>query len=320
MSEIQIDEYRVEDKSKCIDLLERSFHGSSNDKTFAWRFESDSRLSPLMVCAKDGDRVISFTSWIGWDFHHNKDHYIGYQAGEAATDERYRNRGVWSAVLNYADNLARTRKIDFLFSFPGNMSYSYKAFCRAGYCPIGTLNFYLRIVNPFTKPMNNYTVHKFSDFSSPFLSEKNKIIPVIDSSYVDWRYIENPKKYDIINFTKDANHASFMVLRNRYYNKKYNVSLNEVILLDCQFSSLNAVFVKNAFRYLDSIYARNVIYMRTFFNPRTARGEALTKNFHFRIGSRYEILFVKRINKAIDYNIFFDINNWDIMPHVIDES
>ena len=318
MSEFQIVGYHVADRSQCIDLLKRTFPGSSDEKTFAWRFESSSRRNPLLVCAKDDDKVVSFNSWLSWDFIYNNEPYIGYQSGESATDEHYRGKGIWSRVLKYADDVARARKIDFLFGFPSTMSYN--AFCKAGYCPIGLFNYYVRVINPFTSLLNNRTKYEFGELPAYLLSEKNKIVPIVDSDYFQWRYFENPKSYDIVRFDKNGNHAVFVIRIRRYYNKKYKLGWNEGFVLDCQFSSLNDLFIKNAFKYIDSIYARKVFNLRTFFNPSTAKGKAIAKYFQIRIGSRYETLCIKLINESIDYNIFFDFNNWDMVPHVIDEE
>lgn len=317
MAEIEIGEYKTEDRLSCIDLLKRTFPDSSNEKTFSWRFESRFMQSPLIVCAKDNGRVVSFNSWLRWEFQHNNGRYIGYQSGESATDERYRGRGIWSAVLKFADNLARARNVDFLFGFPSTMSYN--AFFRAGYSPIGIFNFYVRIINPL-RPFSSRLNLELADFPVRSLAEENKIIPIVDSKYFQWRYFENPKLYDILKYTEDGNHALFVIRNGRYYNKKYKLGWSEGFMLDCQFSSLNDVFIKNAFKYLDRNYARKVLNLRTFCNPGSARGKAIAKHFRIRLGASYETLCIKVINERINYNLFFDWNNWDIMPHVIDES
>lgn len=318
MTQIQIVEYAPEDRLPCIDLLTKTFPGTSDESTFLWRFDSSSRESPLLICAKDGNKIVSFNSWLPWDFEHNGTKYIGYQSGESATDERYRGKGIWSRVLRYADQVAKARNVDFLFGFPSTMSYG--AFYKAGYCPIGSFNFYIRIINPLSRSLIARTDHAFDDFPSPCLAERNKIVPVVDFNYFKWRYLDNPKTYDIVKYTNDGNQAVFIVKRSRYYNKRYKVGWNEGLLLDSQFSSLNEVFVTKAFDYLDRIYTRRVFNLRTFLNPNTARGKAIAKQFHIRIVSRFETLCIKLLNDNLDYNSFFDWNMWDILPHVIDES
>jgi GNAT superfamily N-acetyltransferase len=318
MPEIQIVEYQKEDRLQCIDLLKKTFPGNSDEKTFTWRFESNNKLKPLIVCAKDGDKVVSFNSWLVWDFKYNNETYIGYQSGESATDPNYRGKGIWSKVLKYADGIASERKIDFLFGFPSTMSYN--AFYKAGYCPIGLFNFYIRLFNPFKKLHKNIMEHNSFKFAENLLFEKNKIVPMVDNEYIEWRYIENPKTYNILKYEENGNKAFFVVRIRHYYNKKYKFGWNEGFLLDCQFSSLNELFIKKAFKYIDSIYAGKIFNIRTFFNPNTAKGRAIQKHFSIRLNSSYEILCIKMINKKIDYNLLFDFNNWDIMPHVIDEA
>jgi GNAT superfamily N-acetyltransferase len=323
MNDINIVEYNSKDRKSCIDLLKRTFPGTSDDGTFCWRFESRSRHSPLIICAKDKDKIVSFNSWIPWEFVHNDHTYLAYQSGESATYEEYRGKGIWGRVLRYADQVATERNIDFLYGFPSTMSY--RAFYKADYCPIGIFNYRLRLINPFIKNEASKTDYNFDDFPPQTLYEKNKITPMNDADYFEWRYLKNSKHYDVIKYVENNNQALFIVNQEDYFNKRFRVKICELLLLDCHFTSYNQIFMENAFKYLDQIYSGKVFYIKTFLNENTDRGRAICKHFHIRFKlntrfmSRCEILCIKIINQNLDYSVFFNYNNWDIFPHVIDE-
>jgi GNAT superfamily N-acetyltransferase len=316
MPEFTISEYKKHDRNSCIDLLETTFPGTSDEHTFAWRFESKYRRPPLLLCAKDGDKVISFNSWIPWEFTYNNHVYSGYQSGESATDSNYRRRGIFGAVLTYAEQLARDRNIDFFFGFPSRLSYN--AFYNAGYYPIGTFSYRVRIINPFKKYSKITSASKSDTLSLRALVQQGKLTPLVDRAYVEWRYFENPKTYEIVKYIENNNEAIFAIRNSKYYNKRYKIRISESLLLDCQFNSFNDIFIRNAFDYLDKLSFGKALYIRTFLNENTDRGRAISKHFHFRIKSMLETLIIKPINKSLASDVLFNYFNWEIMPHLKD--
>lgn len=317
MVDISITEYTTADRASCIQLLSNIFPGTSNEETFRWRFECNLQHSPLIICAKDGDRVVSFNSWLPWEFSYNNEIFLGYQSGESATYPEYRRKGIWGKVLCHADEIARTRSIAFLFGFPSHMSY--RAFYHSGYYPIGIFPYRIRLMNPFDRRSSENTDYDLGSTASNTLREYNKITPVDDSDYQIWRYLKNPKQYLVCKFAENNNKAVFILRPTTYHNKRYHVRLKELILLDCHFTSYNEFFVKDAFRHIDKTFAGCVSFVRSFINENTDRGRAIRRHFHLEIGSRHEILCVKPILTDLTYATFLNHNNWDIMPHVIDE-
>lgn len=311
MAETDVMEYKEEDKDACTDLLKTTFPGTSDEQTFKWRFESPLTPKPLLICAKQDNKLVSFNSWIPWKFSFNLNTYLGYQSGESATHKDYRRKGIFSKILKYGNQIARMRNIGFLFGFPGRAAAN--AFYKAGYYPVATFNFYLRIISPLRKLLEKQENHDLSIFFTSRLTQTNKITPVFDSIYFQWRYLDNPKDYDIIRYEESNCHALFIIRKAKWRN------IRELILLDCQFTSFNEVFVRNAFDYIDKLYSRKAVYMRTFFNENTHRGRAIRKHFHIRVKRKFEILILKPITEHFDYNNFLNYNNWDIMPHVIDD-
>lgn len=317
MSEIKIVEYSKADKSSCIELLKNIFPGASDENTFQWRFESNLRHSPILICAKDRDKVVSFNSWLPWEFVYGDKIYLGYQSGESGTYQEYRRRGIWGNVLSYMDEIVQKRNIDFLFGFPSHMSYS--QFYKSGYYPIGIFPYHLRLFNPLGITIAEKTGFGFDETPKHIITEYNKITPITDADYFNWRYRKNPKSYSILKYTENNNQAIFILRLSTYYNKKYHIRIKELLLLDCHFTSYNEIFISNAFKHIDKTYRRKAAFLRGFIGDNTDRGRAISNFFHFKITSRFETLCIKPAAKEIDWSVFFNHNNWDILPHVVDE-
>lgn len=311
MNEIIVKEYEGEDKEGIVDLLRRTFPKTSNEATFKWRFETDNKNRPMLILAKHRDIVVSFCSWLPWEFCYKGKKLLGYQNGEAATDINYRGQGMLGKILNYANELAHDWEIDFLFCYTNAMSYG--PTIKAGYYPIGVNYFYIRPINPLCKRVEgSFTSNSDYTFDS-MLKEDSKITPIINHDYYKWRYMKNVKYYEIIEYNKDNGLAIFFIRRKKWKG------LDELVLLDCHFNNYNEEFVKNSIRFLDKVFSRRAFYMRTFYNERADRGRALGRHFYIKIKSKSYNILVKPISNRIDKNILLNFNCWDTMPHCVDE-
>lgn len=313
MGSILIREYEPQDRTSCIELLKRSFPGTSDEKSFQWRFETEKSYHPLLVCAMDNGTVVSFCSWIPWEFSYDNNHYIGYQAGEAATDVKYRRRGLFSRLLHYGEEIALERGAAFLFAFPSEKGLSYTPISNAGYVCTGHNFFRLRPVNPFLKSSEEHAGLDTKLEYTSMLIQSNLFTPVFNHSYCRWRFLQNPMTYNIIRFTQD-NVSAFFVIRKKKWRK-----ISEVLLLDCQFGTYDNLFISRAFNHLSRICSREALYIRTFFNKYSDKGMALEKHFSFSVKSKSHPLLVKPLSAKIDHRSLYDLNYWDIMPHCIDD-
>lgn len=323
MKDIHIIECKEENDRKAgIDLLNRTFpnrefSGVTSQEIVAWH-GFIIKHKPLMVCAKHKDEVISVACWIPWTFLYEDRKFLGYQSCEGATVKEFRGQGIWRNVIRFGEELLEDREVDFFFGFPSRLSYF--PLCAAGYHPIGNFKFNVRIVNPFKRRVQENDEFKLDNLSVSYLREKNKITPEITLNYFKWRYLDSPKTYEFVRYKESNNEAFFVVIKRKYYNTRYRIKLNELLILDCQFTSFHQEFIKNAFMYLESKYSGSVFQIRTFFNPNTDRGRAIWKSFHIHFKQSYETLIVKPTKKGdIDKAILFNYNNWDIMPHVVDD-
>jgi hypothetical protein len=307
---ISISEYDEKYRNSCIELLEKTFPNESNERTFTWRFEKCKIGKPIIVIAKLDDSVVSFNSWIPWKFKYANKVFTGYQSGESATDKRFRGRGIWSAVLKYIEPIAQYRQADFLFGFPSNMSY--RAFFKAGYHSIITNYFRINILDPLLI-FKKQRVFKTNNVTSISIQDPDKITPVTDMNYEQWRYTENTKEYSVLEYCENSCLAKF-IIRKRVWR-----GVPETILVDCNFNSFSELFCDRAFNYLEHSCSKNSLYIRTFFNEHTSKGRVLNKYFKWRIRKKYHVLAVKQISERIPSVVLYNGFNWDLMPHLIDE-
>jgi hypothetical protein len=317
MENVEISEYTKSDRESCLILLEKAFTGISDERNFAWRFESLDRPHPLIVCAKHSGKVVAMHSWVPWEFCHNEKKYLGYQGGEAATDEQFQGQGLQGKLIEFGLKLASDRDFDFIISLGGTFK-TYASYVKTGHYPILNLPHYTRILNPFNKKLLDKEPFISGETLPHRVVEKNKLTPVVDNSYIQWRYFNNPKKYEILKYKHENNSAIFFTRIRNVYFKGHKTKFNDLLLLDCQFSTLNEEFIKSAFDYLTNIYARKAFYITTFLNENTERGKEISKNFHFKSGKRYKPFLIKPINRDLDLNIFNNCHNWDLLPHIVD--
>lgn len=319
MKEIKIIEYNKEYRDSAINLLKKVFPGF-NEATFSWLFDNADDHKPIIVCAVDSGNVISFNSWIKWLFAWEGRTFVGYQSGESATDNNYRRMGIWGKTISLGEQIAKDLGyIDFFFGFPAEISFG--GFIKAGYCHVGTYSKNIRIINPFLlRPQKKANQNKSPGPEPIYLSQKNKLTPIVDSNYIEWRYHRNPKDYLIINYSENNNISTFMLRQSTYYNKRYKISFPEVQILDCRFTSHDEKFIHNSFKYIDSIFSRKAVWIRTFFNEGTDKGKALKHHFHINLKLSGGKLIFKKINPAIANELFCRFDNWDLQPHVVDSE
>jgi len=310
VGEIVIKEYEPVYREGCIALLEATFPGASDEHSFAYRFEGRTS-APLLVLALDGDRVVAFNSWIPWTFRFQGEQLTGFQSGESATDVRYRRRGIFGRILKFADRIVQERAVDFFFGFPGPMSCS--IFFKSGYRPVSTLQYALCPLNPLRRGRKTMQQPAPSPEFTEYLLQKNRITPLFDREYFTWRYLNNPKQYDVVEYQENGCQALF-VLRRKMWK-----CFPELLLLDWQATSYEQNFIGNAFSWLRRQYAGQAFFMRTYGAISSERGEILAR--HFRLGVRKgsDVFVVKPISDRVAHPVLYNRRRWDLMPHCVDE-
>lgn len=316
MDEVTIKEFSAEDKESSIELLKSTFTGGSNEKTFKWRYESYEKLNPLIIVAKTINKVVSFVSWMPWIFNYRDKQLIGYQACEGATSPDFRNRGLFTKMFLYSEKLAKEMNIDFYFGFPSKMSYG--PVYRAGYYPIINFKFFKRFLFPsYIKNDENFSDNlTFSD-DDLFISEENKISPVFDKYYHDWRFQKNPFDYETVVYQENNNKVVFVLRSNKNQGKKFGIIPRKIMIVDFQTTAFYDELIENAVNHLCNRYRNKASYLTTFFNPASSRGVLLSKYFKSKTRLESRILCVRPINYN-NRNILFNGNLWDLLPHTVD--
>jgi hypothetical protein len=273
-----------------------------------------------MVCAVDGNKVISFNSWIEWLFRWQGETYVGYQACESATDCDYRRMGIFGKVLRLGEQIAKAAGyIDFFFAFPAEIGYG--AYIKAGYRHIGTYTKNIRAINPMLIAINPRGRQELeSESATEFQSQQTKVTPLVDFEYMKWRYHQNPWDYRIIHYKDNENMATFVLRPGRYVTRLFGIGFPVFQIVDCRFTSYDKEFMDSAFKYVDRLHTRKAVWFSTIFNEGTDRGQELRHHFHVRVKERGPKFIFKKIRPTIDENVFHKFENWDLAPHVVDVS
>ncbi len=190
---------------------------------------------------------------------------------------------------------------------------SYGAIYEQGYRQVGTYCFRVRLINPMLPRLQGGPSPEQGASGPRVLMQSDLLTPVAGTVYRQWRYVDNPKAYEFISYSEMRSKADFVVRRNRRSH------VNELILLDSQFSSYSERFLERAIRHLDRAYSRKVAYVRTFVSESAERGIAMKKFFPLRFKSKYHILAVKPVSERLSLMILLNSNRWDVMPHLIDD-
>ncbi len=311
--EIVIRDFAERDKERCVRLLAGTFPGQSDAHTFGWRFEKTPKGKPILLCAHYRERIVSFNSWIPWEFLFRGEKFTGYQSGESATHPDFRGKGIFSQILREGEKRARDLKIDFLFGFPSEMSYG--AFYRCGYYPIAQYRYSIRPLNFLLSrggPESRTAAPAPPAAPRTLLRENEKITPVFDPEYLRWRYLENSKRYVFADFRENNLEAFFTLRENR---RKF---FREALLLDWQGNTFQTRFVERSLQSLPAKLGRRAVFLRTFFNENSDRGRALQRYF-IRVPGRDLTLIVKPLRRTLSEEVLLNRNNWDLMPHIVDE-
>jgi hypothetical protein len=311
MAEVLIKEVGAAERDGCIRLLKETFPESSDENTYKWRFEDENRPPPILLCAVANKKVVSFNSWIAWEFKYLGKRFNCYQSGESATDVGQRGKGIFSRILKFSEDIFSRRNIDFLIGFPSKMSFG--LFYKAGYIPIGIYHYNIMPLFNWFKNNKLYTDTFASVLAENALYQSEFVTPVFDSQYINWRYIQNTKDYRVTHYEENGSSITFI------FRIKRLKQLTEVIILDIQMTTFNQSLIKNGLKRFRTSLPKNTVLARTIINKYTHRGNALARHFPVAIKSKNYILCVKPISNNIDRNTLLNLNRWDIMPHLIDE-
>ena len=291
---MEIVEYSDKYRDSAINLVEKTFSRSNYDAQFSWRFEKPSEYRPIIVCAVESGKVISFNSWIKWLFTWEGETFVGYQSGESATDYNYRGMGIWRRLIKFGEDIARQRGyIDFLFGFPNNNSFG--ILLKAGYLHAGTYSKKLRFINPLLSvPKHEGNKNLVDATGLLYLPEKNKLTPITDSNYMEWRYNQNPNEYRIIHYSEKDSECTFILAEGMFYSKRFRLGIPKLRMVDCRFTSTDWEFIHNSFKYLDRMFSRKTLWISTFMNEETQRERILKPHFHINWKDRDQKLVFKK--------------------------
>jgi hypothetical protein len=106
------------------------------------------REKSIRIAALDGEKVVGFQSFFHWPYLLDGKPLNTYQSGNSIVDTNYQGRGIFGRLLSYMDEIREDKQIDFLTGFPvGN---SYNSFIRNKWANVLNLNWYIKVISPFS--------------------------------------------------------------------------------------------------------------------------------------------------------------------------
>ena len=141
--------YREEDPNRAIKNLYE--HPYQKDKS-------------ILLVALDGKKVVGFQSYFYWPYLLDGKIMNVYQSGNSLVASSYRGRGVFRRLLGYLNVAFEDKQIDFLIGFP--ISGSYNSLIRNGWSNILNINWYIKVINPFSL-LKKFDITKLSMENKP---------------------------------------------------------------------------------------------------------------------------------------------------------
>lgn len=224
-------------------------------KKDSWKYKhlvNPHNLQPLMFGAYDNEKLVGVNCFMPMTFQFNNEKYKIAQSCDSAVDPDYRNKGVFTNIIMYAEQQLAELGYDALIGFPNDNSYP--GFKKMGWEKVGNIKKLFLPVNisniikkPIFKQISflskiidwaiwskiNYvaTKSKLSIVLQPRITiedyekyiNKEYFFPCVDEDELNWKCKDLFKKYVV--FLGEKNVGEVVVFGNPYKNdvKRANI-------------------------------------------------------------------------------------------------
>ncbi|HEV8434564.1 MAG TPA: GNAT family N-acetyltransferase [Thermoanaerobaculia bacterium] len=193
------------------------------------------------VVALEGDRVAGFAGFVVWPYELDGRQFRSFQCCDVLVDPRHRGRGTFQRMLDFANEQPG---IDFLLGFP--VKAAEKAFLRNGWKHVLDLQWYVKLVNPFAKPVNQAPPTRHESPSRLRLTDR--------PDFIAWR-----RGYSHAN--RYLTHGPFELKQIRRGGVLRELTIGDVRAEDADFSVLanefrGVTYLSIALNPLDSLVTR----------------------------------------------------------------
>jgi len=230
---LEFRKYRVEDKEKCIKLLQQGHDSKFTTARFDWLHHQNLLAPSDIALAIDGEEVVGFYAALKKTAIIDGKRYVSARDIDPVVDPSCRGQGVFTRLLEFAlDNFSG---IDFFYNFANRMSTP--GYLKRGWKQIGPLRDYIcqtgfdRLFSKeFILYAGSFGICRQKDNSVILEIEVNDLdkytdlVPMppegkiwVERSipFLQWRYQRNPRHhYLIFLYAEDNEVISFCVTRH----------------------------------------------------------------------------------------------------------
>lgn len=132
---ISLRKYSLQDKDKCVDLLQRAHDSKFTIERFDWLHHHNPMAPSDIALVLDGENVVGFYGALKKTAIINDREYVIARDIDPVVDPNYRRRGLFGKMLDFA--LENFTDIDFFYNFANKASAP--GFLKRGWQSIGPL-------------------------------------------------------------------------------------------------------------------------------------------------------------------------------------
>jgi GNAT superfamily N-acetyltransferase len=315
---IEINLYEPWMKDQIVNLICNQYNYIPKEYTlfFDKFYDPNYQSNSIKIVALDDKKVVGFQSFFSWPYSHENKTFNSFQSGNSIVHPDYRGKQIFQKMLNYIYERNESFKIDFLIGFP--VKASYNSFIRNGWENVFNLQWYLKILNPFSFlfPIDLKKIKTI--FPSTAISDEincnSKIKLSNHPDFINWRKSYSRQKKFYYTFTQDNQTVEFVLKLNK---RKKIVPINELIIGEVNTSSYDMLFLQKAFKHLIKEVKRLkfITIISIAINPNNDELQKVLNHLSFKI-SNHEIYFI--IKSFIQKKEIFIQKNWSIYRGDID--
>ena len=205
------------DTPEIVQVLKMSLgnHLPLSEEIWNFKHEINPFGSSTVLIAEEDDNIIGVRAFMKWKLSHsNKTGIFTYRAVDTATHPAHRGKGIFKKLTLNAVKVAKEEQGDFIFNCPNDLSrpgYLKMGWEQIGKIPVGIKpsfwSFWKFWANPIenevTLKANDQEIELLCDQWNSELTKQGLLFTPKTSSYLKWRYENNPLKNYSVYATPD---------------------------------------------------------------------------------------------------------------------
>jgi GNAT superfamily N-acetyltransferase len=252
-----------------IGLLKKSLGEGlipKSEELWNWKHEQNPFGASFVLLAEENGALIGLRAFMQWQWKWNNTIYKAIRAVDTATHPDHQGKGIFKKLTLQQLELCKQQGIHFVFNTPNDQSRP--GYLKMGWVQQGKMPLKLKVLNPIAlayaiafkrgktasgaedpTPSQTWDPRVF-DLMNKFESKTTHLNTLLSSSYIRWRYAENPLfRYNYFtdyenflligrikshSFTRELRLVDCMLFNNASTNKRINSLISKAVLPYCK--------------------------------------------------------------------------------------